>query len=226
MSEKTKKAFDFAGKSGFYDSVITGTGIFGSLVSNTVWKMDKNKDMEYQKLAVKAIPEDFNGKMLEVPIGTGVLTMPMYQNMTKADITCLDYSKEMMARAERRAKDMNIKNISFIQGDVGKLPFEDGTFDLVLSMNGLHVFPDKDKAFSEIFRVLKKDGIFCGCTYIKGECRRTDWFINKMYVPKGYFNPPFDTKQSLHKRLEKMYKTAQVETVMSEACFQCVKRGE
>ena len=223
MIEKTKKAFDFAGKSGFYDSVITGTGLFGSLVSNVVWKMDKNKDLEYQQLATQAIPKDFNGKMLEVPVGTGILTMPMYQKLINADITCLDYSKEMMARAESRAENMGIKNISFMQGDVGKLPFENETFDLVLSMNGLHVFPDKDAAFSEIFRVLKKGGIFCGCTYIKGECKRTDWFIDKMYVPKGYFNTPFDTKESLYQRLEKMYQTAQVKTVISEACFECVK---
>ena len=45
---KTAKAFDFAGRSGFYDGVITGRGLFGSLVSNIVWKMDRNKDWEYQ----------------------------------------------------------------------------------------------------------------------------------------------------------------------------------
>ena len=223
MIEKTKKAFDFAGKSGFYDGVITGTGLFGSLVSNLVWKMDKNKDIEYQKLATSAIGRDFGGKMLEVPVGTGVLTMPIYRKLTNADITCLDYSKEMMARAQNRAENMDIQNISFVQGDVGELPFENETFDLVLSMNGLHVFPDKDAAFSEIFRVLKKGGIFCGCTYIEGECNRTDWFINKIYVPKGYFNPPFDTKQTLQARLDKMYESVKVRTVISEACFECVK---
>lgn len=223
MIEKTKKAFDFAGKSGFYDGVITGTGFFGSMISNLVWKMDKNKDLEYQKLATKAIPQNFDGKMLEVPVGTGILTMPIYRKLKNADITCLDYSNEMMVRAENRAKNMDIKNISFVQGDVGKLPFENETFDLVLSMNGLHVFPDKEAAFSEIFRVLKRGGIFCGCTYIKGECKRTDWFIDKLYVPKGYFNPPFDTKDTLLKRLQKMYKTASVKTVISEGCFECVK---
>ena len=223
MQNKTKKAFDFAGKSGFYDGVITGTGFFGSMVSNLVWEMDKNKDLEYQKLATQAIPKDFNGKMLEVPVGTGILTMPIYKKLPNADITCLDYSNEMMARAKSRAEKMDIKNISFVHGDASKLPFENEAFDLVLSMNGLHVFPEKQAAFSEIFRVLKKGGIFCGCTYIKGECNRTDWFIDKLYVPKGYFNPPFDTKETLYQRLEKMYKKAQVKTVISEACFECGK---
>ena len=220
---KTQKAFNFAGKSGMYDRVITGTGFFGSLVSNLVWKMDKEKDLEYQRLAQSGIPKDFNGSLLEVPVGTGILTMPMYKNLGDADITCLDYSEGMMNRAKDRAEEMDIKNINFVQGDVGKLPFEDESFDIVLSMNGLHVFPDKDAAFSELFRVLKKGGIFCGCTYIEGECKRTDWFINKIYIPKGYFNPPFDTKASLEKRLKRMYSEVTVETVISEACFKCVK---
>ncbi|MBQ2662623.1 MAG: class I SAM-dependent methyltransferase [Clostridia bacterium] len=220
---KTQKAFNFAGKSGMYDGVITGTGFFGSLVSNLVWKMDKEKDLEYQRLAKKGVPKDFDGSLLEVPVGTGILTMPMYKKLPNADVTCLDYSEGMMNRAKDRAQDMNIKNISFVQGDVGKLPFKDESFDFVLSMNGLHVFPDKDAAFSEIFRVLKKGGVFCGCTYIEGECKRTDWFINKIYVPKGYFNLPFDTKESLEKRLKGMYGEVEVETVISEACFKCVK---
>jgi Methylase involved in ubiquinone/menaquinone biosynthesis len=36
-----------------------------------------------------------------------------------------------------------------VQGDVGKLTFDDCTFDAVLSMNGFHVFPDKEKAYAE-----------------------------------------------------------------------------
>ena len=39
--KKTKKAFDFAGKSGSYDGMITGTGFLGSLVSNLARKMNK-----------------------------------------------------------------------------------------------------------------------------------------------------------------------------------------
>lgn len=220
---KTQKAFNFAGKSGMYDGVITGTGFFGSIVSNVVWKMNKETDLRYQRMAVEAIPKDFSGKMLEVPVGTGVLTMPLYRELKDADITCLDYSEGMMNRARERAAEKNIKNITFVQGDVGKLPFDDETFDIVLSMNGLHVFPDKDAAFSELFRVLKKRGIFCGCTYIEGECKRTDWFIKKFYVSGGYFNPPFDTKESLEKRLKEMYSSVKVDSVISEGCFKCVK---
>ncbi len=220
---KTSKAFDFAGRSGIYDGVITGTGLFGSLVSKIVWGMDQKKDLEYQSMATKSIPIDMDGRLLEVPVGTGVLTMPLYKCMKNACITCLDYSKEMMAHAESRAVRMGIKNIGFVRGDVAALPFSDDSFDVVLSMNGLHVFPDKNAAFSELFRVLKPGGLFCGCTYIMGESKKTDWFINKFYVTGGYFNPPFDTRESLRSRLNKMYSSVNVETLLSEACFSCIK---
>ena len=60
--------------------------------------------------------------------------------MPRADITCLDYSEKMMLSAQDRAKAMGIGNISFRQGDVGALPFEDESFDAVVSLNGFHAF--------------------------------------------------------------------------------------
>ena len=171
------------------------------------------------------IPDDFRGNMLEVPVGTSVLTMPVYKTLPDAEITCLDYSADMMAVAQRRAETMGLTNVQFRQDDVGALPFEDGSFDLVLSLNGFHAFPDKDAAFRETLRVLKPGGIFCGCSYIAEQNKRTDWFINHLYVPKGFFTPPFDTAATLYKRLSSLYEGVKLETVESMACFTC-RKGE
>ena len=118
---------------------------------------------------------------------------------------------------------MGISNIQFRQSDVGCLPYEDGSFDLVLSLNGFHAFPDKEAAYWETFRVLKPGGIFCGCFYIKGENNRTDWFIEKLYTPKGFFTPPYETTGSLKAKLESMYEKVTVNAVESMGCFTCVK---
>ena len=74
---------------------------------------------------------------------------------------------------------MALQNVQFRQGDVGALPYEDSSFDIVLSLNGFHAFPDKEAAYRETFRVLKPGGTFCGCFYVAGECRRTDRLIKK-----------------------------------------------
>ena len=54
------------------------------------------------KKALSGITEHFSGKLLEVPVGTGILTMPVYQTLPQADITCLDYSADMMGQAQEK----------------------------------------------------------------------------------------------------------------------------
>ena len=44
-----------------------------------------------------------------------------------------------------------------------------------------------------------------------------------MYVPKGFFTPPFETKESLTSRLEALYRQVTVETLNAEGIFRCVK---
>lgn len=207
----------------FYDGMITCSTLSGKAVCKLVWNMDRETNTRYLERALSGLPEDFSGRLLEVPVGTGVLTMPIYQGLPHADITCLDYSADMMAQAQRRAGNLGLKNVQFQQGDVGKLPFADGSFDLVLSLNGFHAFPDKEAAYRETFRVLKPGGIFCGCFYIKGENRRTDWLIDHLYTPKGFFTPPYETADSLRKRLEERYEQVKLDTVESMACFICRK---
>ena len=206
-----------------YDGIITRSTLLGKQMDSLIWGLDKELAEKWIEYALSPIPEDFAGKLLEVPVGTGVLTMPLYRKLVNADITCLDYSADMMKNAEKRADAMGISNVSFVQGDVGALPFEDESFDILLSLNGFHAFPDKDAAFRETCRVLKPGGIFCGCFYIREEFRRTDWFVKHMYVPKGFFTPPFETKESLKERLDSLYSRVNVHTVNAEGIFCCVK---
>lgn len=206
-----------------YDGIVTRSTLLGKVMDSVIWGLDQELAAKWINDALSPIPEDFKGSLLEVPVGTGVLTMPLYQSLPGATITCLDYSADMMKNAERRADAMGITNISFVQGDVGTIPFQDESFDIVLSLNGFHAFPDKDAAFRETCRVLKPGGVFCGCFYIAGEFKRTDFFVRKLYVPKGFFTPPFETKESLHGRLEKLYREANVHAVKAEGIFSCVK---
>ncbi|MBR4503264.1 MAG: methyltransferase domain-containing protein [Clostridia bacterium] len=222
--DQIRSAYRLTGSNaGFYDGMMTYSTLPGKAVCRLVWNMDGEKNLAYLEKALSGIPEGFSGKLLEVPVGTGVLTMPVYRELPDAGITCLDYSPDMMKTAEKRAEALGIGNVRFLQGDVGALPFADGSFDIVLSLNGFHAFPDKEAAYRETFRVLKKGGVFCGCFYIRGCCGRTDWMIEHLYVPKGFFTPPFETRDSLRARLSGMYASAAVENVEGIGCFRCVK---
>ena len=46
--------------------------------------------------------------------------------------------------------------------------------------------------------------------YVKGGHTRTDWFIQHLYQPKGFFTPPYETEQSLRTRLSGLYREAEV----------------
>ena len=222
--ERIRSAYKLTGgHASFYDGMMTYSTIPGKAICRLVWNMDGEKNLRYLETALSGVPEGFSGKLLDVPVGTGVLTMPVYRELPDADITCLDYSADMMAAAREKADRAGIRNISFRQGDIGDLPFADDSFDIVLSLNGFHAFPDKEAAYRETFRVLKPGGTFCGCFYIEGGCRRTDWFIRHLYVKKGFFTPPFETEESLRERLSGMYEDVSVSSVEGIGCFRAKK---
>ena len=52
--------------------------------------------------------------------------------------------------------------------------------------------------------MLKPGGTFCGCFYVRGEHKRTDWFVRHVYEKAGFFTPPYETASSLKARLDGM----------------------
>ena len=223
--ETIRGAYRLTGENSFYDGMITCSTLSGKAVCRLVWAMNKAENDDYLEKALSGIPEHFSGRLLEVPVGTGILTMPVYKTIPEADITCLDYSADMMGQAQEKANRLNLNNVTFQQGDVGALPYADGTFDIVLSLNGFHAFPDKEAAYREVFRVLRPGGTFCGCFYVAGELRRTDWFVRHIYEKTGFFTPAYETVSSLKNRLERMYAAVTLENVKGIAWFICRKAG-
>ena len=224
--ENIRNAYRLTGGNGFYDGMITCSTLPGKAVCRLVWSMNKAECDAYLAEALSGVPENFSGRLLEVPVGTGILTMPLYRTLPRAEIVCLDYSPDMMAQAREKAERLKVKNVSFQQGDVGALPHADGSFDIVLSLNGFHAFPDKEAAYRETFRVLKPGGVFCGCFYVKGEEARTDWFIRHAYERAKFFTPPYETVSSLRARLNGMYETVRVGNLKGIAWFICRKGKE
>ncbi len=224
--EAIRSAYRLTGGNNFYDGMITCSTFSGKAVCRLVWDMNKAESDTYLEKALSGIPENFSGRLLEVPVGTGILTMPLYKTLPKADITCLDYSADMMGQAQEKTERLHLQNVTFQQGDVGALPFADSAFDLVLSLNGFHAFPDKEAAYREVFRVLKPRGTFCGCFYVAGEQKRTDRFVRHIYEKAGFFTPPYETTASLKKRLERRYATVTLGTVKSMVWFVCRKGNQ
>jgi len=186
-----------------YDDVLTQSKWWSRLYMDVFWGGIDDNEIAAKTLSY--ISDEFCGELLDVPVGTGVFTTRKYSGMKEAKITCLDYSEDMLVQARKRFEEEGIDNVQTVQGDVGALPFADESFDIVLSMNGFHVFPDKGKAWSEVHRVLKAGGSLVACFCIKGESRISDWLMQRVLSKKGWFTPPFDTYLSLKEKLERNY---------------------
>lgn len=72
----------------------------------------------------------------------------------------IDFTEAMIAKARQNAEKLNYNNVSFIQGDIEQMPVADETADVVVSNCVLNLVPNKNKVFSEIYRVLKTGGHF------------------------------------------------------------------
>jgi ubiquinone/menaquinone biosynthesis C-methylase UbiE len=79
----------------------------------------------------------------------------------KGKVTGLDFTDEMVAKARENNQKLGFENVDFVKGDIEEMPFQGNSFDVVISNCVLNLVPDKYKAFSEIFRVLKNGGHFC-----------------------------------------------------------------
>lgn len=217
MADKIQDAYESS--KNIYDGVLTQGNFFSRMYIKLFWS--GTDDNEIARKVLSYIPDDFSGKLLDVPVGTAVFTQRKWSSLKNAHITCLDYSTDMLEQAKRRLDGQ--AHINFIQGDVGNLQMDDEFFDIVLSMNGFHAFPDKQKAFSETCRVLKSGGDFIACFYIKGKSKKTDWLVKNILAKKGWFTPPFQTEEELKNTLQKMYKEVELHVDGSMAYFHCIK---
>jgi arsenite methyltransferase len=73
----------------------------------------------------------------------------------------IDMTDEMIEKAKANNAKLGYKNIEFLHGDIENIPLENNLADVVVSNCVLNLVPDKEKAFSEIYRILKPGAHFC-----------------------------------------------------------------
>jgi ubiquinone/menaquinone biosynthesis C-methylase UbiE len=111
-------------------------------------------------------------RVLDVPTGSGVALRGVRPGQG-LDVVAVDISTTMLARAEATAARRGVADqVHTTVADVGELPFDDGSFDLVVSFTGLHCFPDPHRAIDEMVRVLAPGGAITGSSLFTDTGRR------------------------------------------------------
>ena len=73
----------------------------------------------------------------------------------------IDMTEEMLEKANRSNRKLGFKNVEFKLGDIENMPIENQFVDVVVSNCVLNLVPNKEKAFTEIYRILKPGAHFC-----------------------------------------------------------------
>lgn len=114
----------------------------------------------YERLYELLRPVVRHRTVLEPAAGTGLITKNIVNSA--AHIEATDASPEMIAEAKR---DNRSAKLHFSVQDMFRLPYADGSFDVIIVANALHIVPEPEKALSEIRRVLKDDGVLVAPTF-------------------------------------------------------------
>nr|WP_320039743.1 arsenite methyltransferase [uncultured Bacteroides sp.] len=95
----------------------------------------------------------------------------------------VDMTEAMIEKAKANAKKQNYTNVEFVLGDIEHLPVEANTADVVISNCVLNLVPDKEKAFKEIFRILKPGAhLSVSDVVLEGELPENIKQANEMYA--------------------------------------------
>ena len=111
---------------------------------------------EYRRLAEKVATCRQEGRLLEIGPGPGYIAIEL-SKLGNFQITGLDISEAMIEIAKRNAKEADAE-IKFRLGDAANMPFENNSFDFIISSGSLHHWKEPIKIFDEIHRTLKTKG--------------------------------------------------------------------
>lgn len=132
-------------------------------VGGLLWRLGIQSDLQRLYDAADEIGrQPVGARVLDIPCGGGVALRGLRPGQgvayVAADIAQSMLDRTMRAAERRGLADQVVPRIA----DVGDLPFDAGSFDLVVSFTGLHCFPDPARAVVEMVRVLRPGGVLTG----------------------------------------------------------------
>ncbi len=147
-----------------------------------------------------------SGRLIDAGCGPGNLIVQLAKEFPTLELIGMDISNEILERAKIRATKHERK-IEFKEGSIENLPFPNEYADFIVSTFSLHHWINPDRAFQELYRVLKKEGIALIFDF-RRDSRKFYYgfltFVTKIVAPKALknVNEPMGSLKSSYTPLE------------------------
>ena len=132
---------------------------------------------DYPDVLAEAAREPFSD-LLDAGCGTGAMLGMCRKEYPGRNYTGVDLSEKMIEAAKKK----HISGIRFVTGDCEKLPFADCSFDVVTCSMSFHHYPNPEKFFMSLHRVLRPGGRFI-LRDMASNSRVIMWLINHIKIP-------------------------------------------
>ena len=120
-------------------------------------------------------------KVLDVAAGNGMVTLAAARRW--CDVTSTDYVPALLEQGRARAAAEGLA-VDFMEADAEQLPFENGSFDVIVSTFGVMFTPNQPQAASELLRVCRSGGKIGLANWTP------DGFIGQVFKTLGKYLPP------------------------------------
>ena len=134
--------------------------------------------------------------VLELAAGTGIVTRCLRDALPAAStLLATDLNPPMLAVAQQKFRDD--EKVNFQQADATDLPFDDRCFEAVACQFGVMFFPDKERSYREVRRVLQPGGHYCFSVWDCWEHNRFAQLAHETVAgffadnPPGFYKVPF-----------------------------------
>ncbi len=141
-------------------------------------------------------------RVLDCAAGTGEFSLAAAERAET--VLCTDLSLPMLDRARKKAKKRGLTNISFAQRDITALPDRDGTFEVVIAANVLHLLQKPENAVRELWRVTTLGGRLILPTYLLGQVGTAYGTMIKIFQGVGFHYEHAFTSETYQMLLESL----------------------
>ena len=117
------------------------------------------RDVAWRKRTVQEMNFFNTNRFLDVATGTGDLALDCANTYPDVNVTGVDFVQEMVDNGLKKVENQNLKERVMLKwGDATNLEFDDNSFDVTAIAFGIRNIPDKEKAFSEMNRIIVPNG--------------------------------------------------------------------